>query len=132
MEPGRGESSRIRLELAQHKLRTGETIGRGEGPPNREAVARLSRCEPRARMPLEPMRRPLVRFWDGDMGKPRGWRKNEIESRLTAGHLSAAAHSDMTAPAAEARRGGGPLAAERTCLAIVLAAGEGTRMRSTR
>src|SRR5499427_3276432 len=38
----------------------------------------------------------------------------------------------MTAPAAEARRGGGPLAAERTCLAIVLAAGEGTRMRSTR
>src|SRR5262245_20690853 len=29
-------------------------------------------------------------------------------------------------------RGGGPLAVERTCLAIVLAAGEGTRMRSTR
>src|SRR5215471_16019248 len=38
----------------------------------------------------------------------------------------------MTAPAAEARRGGGPLAVERSCLAIVLAAGEGTRMRSTR
>src|ERR1700758_1417978 len=38
----------------------------------------------------------------------------------------------MTAPAAEARRGGGPLAVERTCLSIVLAAGEGTRMRSTR
>src|SRR3984893_9435863 len=38
----------------------------------------------------------------------------------------------MTAPAAEARRGGGPWAVERTCLAIVLAAGEGTRMRSTR
>src|SRR5262245_46071114 len=31
-----------------------------------------------------------------------------------------------------APRGGGPLAVERTCLAIVLAAGEGTRMRSTR
>src|SRR5260370_4254014 len=38
----------------------------------------------------------------------------------------------MTAPAAEARRGGGPLAIQRTCLAIVLAAGEGTRMRSAR
>src|ERR1700731_577477 len=38
----------------------------------------------------------------------------------------------MTAPAAKARRGGGPLAVERTCLAIVLAAGEGTRMRSAR
>src|SRR5207245_3479880 len=38
----------------------------------------------------------------------------------------------MTAPAAEACRGGGPLAVERSCLAIVLAAGEGTRMRSTR
>src|SRR5437588_2426712 len=38
----------------------------------------------------------------------------------------------MTAPAAEARRGGGPLAVERTWLAIVLAAGEGTRMRSAR
>src|SRR5262249_4997052 len=46
--------------------------------------------------------------------------------------FSVAAHSDMTAPAAEACRGGGPLAVERTCLAIVLAAGEGTRMRSTR
>src|SRR5262249_40955305 len=31
-----------------------------------------------------------------------------------------------------APRGGGPLAVERTCLAIILAAGEGTRMRSTR
>src|SRR5262249_58470823 len=31
-----------------------------------------------------------------------------------------------------APRGGGPLAVERTCLAIVLSAGEGTRMRSTR
>src|SRR5260221_12002915 len=38
----------------------------------------------------------------------------------------------MTAPAAEACRGGGPLAVQRTCLAIVLAAGEGTRMRSAR
>src|SRR5262249_43022037 len=31
-----------------------------------------------------------------------------------------------------APRGGGPLAVERSCVAIVLAAGEGTRMRSTR
>jgi bifunctional UDP-N-acetylglucosamine pyrophosphorylase/glucosamine-1-phosphate N-acetyltransferase len=38
----------------------------------------------------------------------------------------------MTAPAADPSFGGGPLTGERTCLAIVLAAGEGTRMRSAR
>src|SRR6266403_5999810 len=46
----------------------------------------------------------------------------------------AAAHSDMTAAAvlAAQRNGGGRLADQRTCLAVVLAAGEGTRMRSAR
>src|SRR2546421_12960847 len=40
----------------------------------------------------------------------------------------------MTAAAvlATQRRGGGRLADQRTCLAVVLAAGEGTRMRSAR
>src|SRR5688572_9652 len=42
------------------------------------------------------------------------------------------AQSDMRAPAAISCRGGRRLTRERTCLAIVLAAGEGTRMRSVR
>src|SRR5262249_58089186 len=43
--------------------------------------------------------------------------------------FSGAAGRDMTAPICHA---GSTLMADRTCLAIVLAAGEGTRMRSAR
>jgi bifunctional UDP-N-acetylglucosamine pyrophosphorylase / glucosamine-1-phosphate N-acetyltransferase len=62
---------------------------------------------------------------EGGVGRVVG--KNE-GARCT---FSAGGHSDMTAPAAEPASGGQSLA-ERSCLAIVLAAGEGTRMRSTR
>jgi bifunctional UDP-N-acetylglucosamine pyrophosphorylase / glucosamine-1-phosphate N-acetyltransferase len=55
-------------------------------------------------------------------------------ARAGAGILafSTVALSDMTTPAAQKRLGGRSLNGQRSCLAIVLAAGEGTRMRSAR